>query len=274
MHRVGYGLYQIPASEAKAATLAAVSVGYRTFDSASFYGNEKEVGEALRECGVPRSELFIATKVWTDCIGARKVRESVLKSLELLKIDYCDLAYVHWPCDGHVEAYGELEKLCDMGAVRNIGLSNYRKEDYEALKNVRIQPLVNQIEVNPWMYRKDAISYFVERGIGIVAYKPLLRGAGMDKDDPKLLAISEKHSVSIAQVLLRWATQHGFYVIPKSTNLGRMRENLDIFHFDLDQHDLDYLDSLSTDVSAFQTHFAKRAVVDKDGPTLELYGGS
>ncbi|KAJ8600352.1 hypothetical protein CTAYLR_000679 [Chrysophaeum taylorii] len=271
--RVGFGLYQIPAAETKEATLRALSLGYRHLDCASFYGNEARVGEAISESGIPRSELFVATKVWTDCIGLgpEAVTKSLLKSLQLLRLEYCDLAYVHWPVPGHVDAYRALERLRDAGKVKAVGVSNYRIQDLEELGAT---PVANQIEVNPWMYRRETIDYFRSRGIQIVAYKPLLRGAGLD--DPGVARIAQARGVSPAQILLRWGTHHGFSVIPKSSNADRMAQNLRLDAVDLAPEDLAYLDNLTTPESyaTFEAHFQKRAVVDKDGPTLPVYYSS
>ena len=158
---IGYGLYQIPADESEAATLQAISLGYRHLDSASFYANEPGVGLAIAACGVPREDLFVASKMWTDCIGAgaAAVKASILKSIESLQCGYLDLAYVHWPVSGkHVQAYEALEELHAEGKVKAIGLSNYRVEDYEELMaaplpgghaalniSARVQPVVNQV---------------------------------------------------------------------------------------------------------------------------------
>jgi len=277
MPRVGYGLYEIPASEAKALTLKALELGYRHLDCASFYGNEKEVGEAIAESGLARKELYVASKVWTDCIGAgpKAVRASILKSLEFLKVDYLDCAYVHWPCEGHVEAYKALERLKDEGKVKSLGLSNYRVKDYLALEpHIRVTPVVNQIEANPWLYRRECIGHFGALAIRTVAYKPLLRGKGPDKD-PTIDVIAEQMNCTPAQVLLRWGIDRGFVILPRSTNHDRMKENISINHLEFTQRQMDFLNSLTNDdaIIDFEDHFQKRAVIDPKKPTLAVYGG-
>ena len=282
---VGYGLYQIPADESEAATLHALSLGYRHLDSASFYANEAGVGRAIVKSEIPRSELYVASKVWTDCIGlgAAAVRSSILKSLELLQVQYLDLAYVHWPVPGkHVEAYEALEALVREGKVKAIGLSNYRVADYEELfasssssssLSSRIQPAVNQIEVNPFLFRKDAIDFFRAKGILIVAYKPLLRGKGVE--DARVGSLAAKLGTTPGDVLLRWGAQRGLVLLPKSTNPERMAANLRCWDgaVALDSEDMAALDALTDPVESaktFEAHFAKRAVVDPSNTTVNL----
>jgi len=277
--KIGYGLYQIPYGETKEATLKALSMGYRHLDSASFYANEDQVGEAIAASGIDRKELYVATKVWTDCIGKGPVavEASVRKSLELLNLDYVDCCYVHWPCEGYIECYHTLEKLCDQGLVRAIGLSNFRIEDYEKLlqANIRILPIVNQLEVNPWMYRKDTIEYFQQQNMHIVAYKPLLRGKAAT--DPKVLELSNTLQLSPGQLLIRWLLDKSIIVIPRSQNEERMHQNLHSPDLKpLDSETTHFLDSIMApdDLANFDEHFSRRAVVDANGPTLALYSGS
>jgi len=277
MPRIGYGLYQVPREQTKALTLKALELGYRHLDCASFYGNEAEVGEALAECGLPREELYVATKVWTDCIGAgpAAVRSSLLKSLELLGLDYVDCCYVHWPCAGHVRAYQALEEFVDEGKVKSLGLSNYRVKDYLELQKVhRVRPVVNQIEVNPWLFREDVIGHFGYWAIRTVAYKPLRRGKAATTKDPNIHTIAGELKCTPAQVVLRWAIDKGLVILPRSTDPGRMAENININKIEFIQPQMDYLTGLTNDdaITDFEDHFAKRAVVDPDGPTLAVYG--
>eukprot|EP00616_Rhizochromulina_sp_CCMP1243_P001386 CAMPEP_0118961674 /NCGR_PEP_ID=MMETSP1173-20130426/281_1 /TAXON_ID=1034831 /ORGANISM="Rhizochromulina marina cf, Strain CCMP1243" /LENGTH=298 /DNA_ID=CAMNT_0006909859 /DNA_START=72 /DNA_END=968 /DNA_ORIENTATION=+ len=273
---VGYGLYQMDEEEAERSTAVALSCGYRHLDSASFYGNEAGVGRAIAASSIPREELFIASKVWTDCIGlgAHAVRHSVEVSLERLQVDFLDLVYVHWPVPGkHVEAYKALEALVAEGKARGIGLSNYRVADYEELvaSGITLAPLVNQIEVNPFLYRRDAIDFFQDKGMAIVGYKPLLRGKAVT--DATAIEVARKHNVTPAQVLLRWGIQHKFAVLPKSSQAERIDSNLHLFHFHLDDGDMATLDSLTTkdSLANFEAHFTKRSVADPSCPTLGDY---
>lgn len=279
MPALGYGLYQIHAEESEAATLLALSMGYRHLDSASFYANEGGVGRAIKASGIPREELFVATKVWTDCIGlgSDAVRSSVERSMAELQVTYLDMVYVHWPVpDKHVDAYKSLEGLVESGHIRTIGLSNYRVKDYQELMEagVTVRPAVNQIEVNPFMFRRDVIDYFASEGIPTVAYKPLHRGDGLDHS--VVAALAAKYGKTPGQVLLRWGAQHGFALLPKSVNPERMEQNLQCFSddFSLSSQDMGILDALTTPGSAatFEAHFMKRAVQDRSGPTLPMYG--
>ncbi|KAJ1461726.1 NADP-dependent oxidoreductase domain-containing protein [Pelagophyceae sp. CCMP2097] len=278
MPQVGFGLYLMGEAEACAATAAALKAGYRHLDSASFYGNERGVGAGLLASGVARRDVFVATKVWTDCIGLGPdaVRSSVRKSAELLGVEYLDLVYVHWPAPGHVAAYRALEALHAEGLVRAIGLSNYRIEDYDELVSagLKVAPVANQIECNPWLFRTETIEFFKAKDIATVAYKPLLRGGGLD--DATVVGLSGKHGVSPAQVLVKWGLNHGLAVLPKSSNAGRMAQNLDVWSFDLGSEDMAQLDALQPAGSdeTFRAHFAKRAVVDADQPTVAVYAGA
>ena len=280
---VGYGLYQIPAEESEGATLEALRIGYRHLDSAAFYANEEGVGRAIAASGLPRDELFVASKVWTDCVGlgAACVRSSIEKSLALLQLDYLDLAYVHWPVPGkHVEAYRAIEELVREGKVRAIGLSNYRIEDYQELMAApgrKVEPAVNQIEVNPFLYRAETIAYFQTREIPVVAYKPFLRGKGTE--EALVVSLAEKYSTTPGEVLLRWGFHKGLVLFPKSVRSERMALNLacasPAHPVKLADQDVAALDAL-TDAGSeatFQAHFAKRAVADATNPTIALgYG--
>ena len=216
--------------------------------------------------------------------------------LLLHQVDYLDLVYVHWPVPtppaaagggvgspvAHVVAYRALEQLCAEGLVRAIGLSNYRIEDYEALLAagpLRVEPAVNQIEANPFLFRRATVEYFAGRGVAMVAYKPFLRGGAFG--DPTVSAVASRYGVSAGEVLLRWSLNHGFTVLPKSTNPGRMAANLACFPtkggWDLSDEDMDALDALTVEPASgatFEQHFSKRAVADPAAPTVALgYAG-
>mmetsp|Transcript_8896 Transcript_8896/g.33594 ORF Transcript_8896/g.33594 Transcript_8896/m.33594 type:complete len:194 (-) Transcript_8896:42-623(-) len=166
--------------------------------------------------------------------------------MEALGVDYVDLALVHWPHPGHEETYRGLEALVDEGLVKAVGLSNYTVEDYRKLEStLRIAPVVNQIEVNPLLFRKDCVEFFQQAGLVVQAYKPLRRGAALNAEE--ITAIAAKHGISNAQVCLRWAIQRNMVVLPKTATPARMVENLDIFGCELDDADMRVLDSLTKD---------------------------
>jgi len=247
----------------------ALSVGYSLFDCAQFYNNEKQVGEALK--GVPREKLYLASKVWTDKIyqGPDAIRAQFHKTLQDLQTDYLDLYLVHWPVPGkHIEAYKVLEQLKQEGKVKSIGLSNYTIEDYEELKpHIKIIPSINQIEVNPFLYRKQTIDYFQKEGIVIQAYRGLRQGQEMNNEI--LLQIAKKYEKTPAQILGRWCIQKNIIFIPKTVSKNRMIENISLFDFKLDDSDIQYLDSLTTqqNLEAFKTLYQKCVI--RDTPLTE-----
>ena len=268
---VGYGTYKvgfIPASASSVASAAgdakateievtaaecvemALKVGYRFLDCAEFYGNEHEVGKAIKASGVPREELFLASKCWTTTIhkGPEAVQAQLEKTLADLGTDYIDLYCIHWPVPGkHVAAYQQLEKAQKAGLVRSLGVSNYAVEDLEELiapGAATVVPTINQIEINPFLYRKNTIDFFEAKGVKMQSYRALRDGKAFD--DPTIVAIATKHAKSAAQVLGRWCVQHGFVYIPKSVKEPRMVENMAVFDFELDADDMAKLDALTT----------------------------
>lgn len=278
---VGFGTYKIgfiPASASSAGGAAsefnpevmlrvfndAVSVGYTFFDCAQFYNNEKQVGEALK--GIPREKLFLASKVWTDKIyeGPEAVRAQFNQTLKDLQTDYLDLYLIHWPVPGkHIEAYKVLEELKKEGKIKSIGLSNYTIEDYEELKpHITIKPTINQIEVNPFLYRKQTIDYFQKEGIEIQAYRALRQGQEMNNE--KIIAIAQKYKKSPAQILGRWCVQKKIIFFPKTLSKSRMIENISVFDFVLSDEDIQTLDSLTTqqNLEAFKVLYQKCVIRD------------
>eukprot|EP00928_Gymnodinium_smaydae_P079882 TRINITY_DN63713_c0_g1_i1.p2 TRINITY_DN63713_c0_g1~~TRINITY_DN63713_c0_g1_i1.p2 ORF type:complete len:313 (+),score=80.59 TRINITY_DN63713_c0_g1_i1:96-1034(+) len=282
---IGYGTYKVgvvPAS-ASGATAApvdadainpatcvkqAIELGYRFLDCAEFYANEKSVGEGIAQSGVARSELYIVSKVWTTTIhaGPEAVQAQLEKSLADLGTTYLDLYLIHWPVPGgkHVEAYKQLEKAKAAGQIKSIGVSNYTVEDYKELMSsgVTVKPAVNQVEINPFMYRKQTIDFFVAEGVIMQSYRTLCNGKAFT--DPTILGIAEKHSRTTAQILGRWCVQHGFIAIPKSVKTERMAENMKVFDFTLDEADMATLDGLTTPeaIAAYVELYRKCVVRD------------
>jgi diketogulonate reductase-like aldo/keto reductase len=263
---IGFGTYKvgfIPASASSAATSStsgitrtaeqcitdALDCGYRFFECAQFYGNEKEVGKAIATSGIPRSDLFLCSKVWTSTIeqGPEAIRKQLEQTLSDLQTHYLDLYLIHWPVPGkHVEAYKTLETLSKEGKIKGIGLSNYAVEDYLELveKGIQIKPYVNQIEINPFLYRKNTIEFFKNEGILLQSYRSLRDGKAMDH--PTLVQIAQTHGKTPAQVLGRWCVQKGFVYVPKSVKKERMMENAKVFDFTLTDADMEALDGLTT----------------------------
>lgn len=228
----------------------ALSVGYRALECAEFYGNEAEVGKAIVESKIPRSELFLCSKVWTTTIekGPAAVRAQLEKTLNDLQTDYLDLYLIHWPVPGHhVEAYKTLQELQSEGKVKGIGVSNYAWEDYVELKEaegITELPLVNQIEINPFLYRKNTISKFAADEVVMQSYRSLRDGKAMNH--PVLVDMAASYKKTVAQILGRWCVQHGFVYMPKSVQKNRMVENANVFDFTISDSDVAKLDALTT----------------------------
>jgi len=265
MPQIGFGLYLIPRADTAAAVQEALAVGYRHFDSASFYDNEAESGAALRTWlaeGHDRSELFVTTKVWTtDLTDVDSAVRSAKISIDELGLGFVDLLMVHWPVPGkHVECYKALESFVKSGKAKALGVSNYSPQDYEELAKVaEIPPAVNTFEINPLLFRKEWVDFFQAKGVVLQAYKPLQRGGKALSMDAVSLT-SSRLEKSAAQVCIRWLVQKGVAVLVKSSKPERMAENLAVFDFELTPEDVTALDSLTTE-EAIQTafgHYEKR----------------
>jgi diketogulonate reductase-like aldo/keto reductase len=246
----------------------ALSVGYRFLECAQFYGNEAEVGKAIAKSGIDRKELFICSKVWTTTIeqGPEAIEQQVTKTLADLGTDYIDLYLIHWPVPGkHVEAYKTLEKLQEAGKIRGLGVSNYAWEDYVELKEapgVKQLPLVNQIEINPFLYRKNTIEKFAKEGVVMQSYRSLRDGKAFE--NPILKTIAENKGKTPAQVLGRWCVQKGFVYVPKSVKKERMVENAQVFDFELSEEEMKELDGLTTPEATATFAALYRKCVNRD----------
>jgi methylglyoxal/glyoxal reductase len=241
----GFGTYQIRSSAAKEAVESALEAGYRHIDTASIYGNEKEVGEALKASGVPKEEVFITTKLWNEDQGYNTAFEAFQRSLDRLDIEYIDLYIIHWPVTGkRLESWRAMEEIVNNSRCRAIGVSNYTiKHLEELLENCKIKPAVNQVEFNPFLYQKDLLDYCISKDILLEAYTPLSRGQKLDH--PVLRNLSGKYHKTPAQILLRWSLEHDLVVIPKSSQKKRINENASIFDFSIEPTDMVMLDSLN-----------------------------
>lgn len=240
---IALGVWQ-SGKDTKQAVLDAFKAGYRHIDTAACYGNEEAVGEAIKESGISRSELFITTKLWNDDIRKGNTREALMTSLQKLGLDYVDLYLIHWPVDGYVEAYLEMEKLKEEGYIKTIGVSNFRKSHLQnLLSKVHKIPSVNQIEINPTMQDEETISFCNENKIRLEAWSPL--GSGQCLQIPEILEIANKHHKSSAQVILRWLLQRHIIVLPKSIHKERIIENIKIFDFELNDEEMNAMNHLN-----------------------------
>jgi 2,5-diketo-D-gluconate reductase A len=240
MPQIGFGVFRIPDDDTERTVLEAIECGYRSIDTASLYGNERGVGRAIASCGLPRDDLFVSTKLWNDDQGRDRARPAFDESLDRLGLDHVDLYLIHWPKpskDLYVQTWEELETLYAQGRVRAIGVSNFQPDHLDRLlARTRVVPAVNQIELHPFLQQERLRRYDADHGLATVAWSPL--GQATSIADPVIGAIARRHGRTPAQVILRWHLQLGTVVIPKSTNPARMRENLQIFDFALEEEDL------------------------------------
>jgi methylglyoxal/glyoxal reductase len=246
--RLGLGVFQTPPGEVtRKAVRWALETGYRLIDTAAMYGNEEDVGEAVRASGVPRDEIVVTTKLWFTDHGFEAAQAAGRKSQTKLGLGPIDLYLIHWPRaespDDRLASWRALEKLQREGVVRTIGVSNYSVRHLEELaQHSRTVPSVNQVEFHPFVYDPELLHYAEQHRIVIEAYSPLTRARKLD--DPRVAALARAHGKSPAQILLRWGLQHGLVELPKSVREERIRENADLYDFSLAPKELEALDLL------------------------------
>jgi len=243
---VGLGVWKIkPSFVAKRVVKDALRVGYRHIDTARIYLNEKGVGKAIRESGVPREEIFLTTKLWNADQGYDNALKAFDKSLVRLGLDYVDLYLMHWPVTGkRLDSWRAIEEIYKSGKAKAIGVSNFTiRHLKELLANCKIVPAVNQVEFHPFLFQRDLMDYCNKRGIALEAYSPLAHGKFMNH--PTISELARKYKKSNAQVMLRWNVQHGNIVIPKSTSVERLKENLDLFDFEINNDDMQSINDLN-----------------------------
>lgn len=250
---IGLGTWQTPDGEiAHNAVRDAINLGYQLIDTAAAYGNEKSVGQGIKDSNVNRYDLFITTKLWNDHHGYKQTLSAIDESLEKLSIDYLDLYLIHWPnpigirdrwAELNAESWRAMEDAVKAGKIRAIGVSNFRREHLdELLKTASVTPAVNQIYLNPSDMQEDVVSYNNELGILSEAYSPLARGGLFNNE--VVNEVAKHYGKSPAQILLRWSLQHQFVPLPKSVHVERMKTNADIFDFVISSADMAKLDSL------------------------------
>jgi len=271
---LGLGVFQTPPEETTAAVTAALEAGYRHIDTAAAYGNERGVGDAIAAPGLDRAEVFIETKIWISDYGYDQTLHSFTKSAGKLGVDQIDLLILHQALPSEFEktigAYRALEHLLTEGKVRAIGVSNFMTDHLTALlERTTVAPTVNQIEVHPYFQQRDVQSFGAAHGILTQAWSPIggitsYRDSDRHSfDEPVILAIGERYGKSAAQVMLRWHIQEGRQVIPKSTKPERIKENIDVFDFELTNEELDEITALETGV---------RGGPEPEAVTLETFG--
>jgi 2,5-diketo-D-gluconate reductase A len=248
--QLGYGVWQVPDAQAYDAVTAALETGYRHIDTAAAYENERGVGRAVRESGLPREEVFITTKLWNGDHGYDAALRAFDQSLERLGTDYVDLYLIHWPVpqqDLYVETWRALEKIAADGRARAIGVSNFTAENLDRLlRESNTPPAINQIELHPYFPQPAMRRYNKQHGIATEAWSPLGQGGEL-LAEPLLRRLGEQYGKSPAQVVLRWHLQLGNVVIPKSVTPARIRENFEVFDFELESGDVELVSGLGSD---------------------------
>ena len=263
MPMLGYGVFQIDDATTERCVSDALSVGYRLFDTAQAYGNERGVGAAIKKSGVPRDEIFLVDKVWVSNYGDGKTLDSVKASLELLGMDYIDCMLLHQPYNDYYGAWRDLEKALDQGLVRSIGVSNFNPNRLlDICSFSKVEPMVNQVETHVFWQQHAAHENMERLGVAHMAWGPFAEGANNFFSDPLLKEIGKEHGKGVGQVALRYLIDLGVIVIPKSTHKERMEENFDIFDFDLTDDERKLVAGMDLD----------RALV-YDHDDLQLIGG-
>ena len=235
----GFGVFQIPEKECERAVINAVEAGCRLIDTASSYQNEEAVGRAIRNCSIPREELFITTKAYIQEMGYDNTMQAFERSMRKLGLDYLDLYLIHMPFGDYYDSWRAMEELYRAGKVRAIGVCNFLPDRLlDLCYNVEIKPQINQIERHPHYQRKEELELMNELGIQAQAWAPFAEGLKGMFDEPILKEIAVKYGKTAAQIILRWNVQQGVIVIPKSVHKERMKENLNIWDFELDEEDM------------------------------------
>lgn len=261
MPQVGYGVYQVSPAECERCVSDALKVGYRMIDTAQAYHNEDGVGAAVKKSGIPRGDLFLVSKIWISNYGYEKAKASIDESLRRLGTDYIDLMLLHQPFCDRYGAYRALEEAYKEGKLRAIGVSNFYPDHFiDLTSNVEIVPAVNQVETHVFDQQIEAQKYMKEFGTHMMAWAPLAEGRNNFFTNTVLEGIGRKYGKSVAQVALRWLVQRDVIIIPKSTHVERMEQNLDIFDFTLSDDDMAEISCLDTATSLFFDHHDPQTV--------------
>ncbi|MEI0686327.1 aldo/keto reductase [Brachyspira pilosicoli] len=253
---LGFGVYQIQDyNECKKAVLNAIETGYRLIDTAASYKNEKAVGDAIKESGINRKELFITTKLWIQKNGYEDTKKAFNNSLEKLQLDYLDLYLIHQPFGDYYGEWRCMEELYKNGKIKAIGVCNFFADRLiDLIMHNEIVPAVNQVEVNPFYQKNDYQTIMNEYNVQMQSWAPFAEGRNNMFTNEVLLSIAKKYNKSIAQVILNWLVKRNIVVIPKTVRKERMEENFNIFDFELDESDIKLISSLDKNESSFFSH--------------------
>lgn len=271
MPLIGYGVFRITDENAcEEAVLQALNTGYRLIDTAAAYENERAVGRAIKRSGIPRNEIFLTTKLWVTDTSYEKAKPALERSLERLGLDYVDLYLIHQPYNDYYGAWRALEELYAQGKVKAIGVDNFTEDKLaDFLFFNKIKPAVNMVECNPFYQRQNDLEYMQSQNIQMQAWSPLSAGAENVFSNPVLCDIAEKYNKSSAQIILRWLVQRGIVPVVKSANPARMKENIDIFDFELSQNDIQAIATLDTGHTCFTARKDAKQVTDFLNKALE-----
>ena len=252
----GFGVFQVSdKTQCEQAVLDAIDSGYRLIDTAAAYMNEEAVGNAVKKCGIQREELFITTKLWVQDASYENAKKAFNTSIEKLGLDYIDLYLIHQPMGDYYGAWRAIEELYKIGVVRAIGVCNF----YPAIladfcETVEIKPMINQVELHPFFQQENAVQNMKDYGVQPQAWGPFAEGKHNIFTNPELMAIGKKYGKSAAQVVLRWNIQREVIVIPKSIHKSRMKENIDIWDFELNNEDMEIISKMDIGHSEIVNH--------------------
>lgn len=261
MPKLGYGVYQTPLEDTKKCVLDAIEIGYRSIDTAQAYGNEAGVGDALKECGIPREEFFVTTKVWITNAGYEKAKASIEESLRKLKTDYIDLLLIHQPFGDYYGTYRAMEEAYKASKVRAIGISNFGPDRYLDIEHFsEIKPAVNQVETHVFQQQKTAKEYMKKYGCQIESWGPFAEGKNNMFTNKVLTKIGKNYGKTAAQVALRFLLQSDVVVIPKSVHKDRMKQNFEVFDFTLNENEMKEIEALDGGESLFFSHYDPKTV--------------
>lgn len=261
MPKLGYGVYQTPPEDTRRCVLDAIEVGYRSIDTAQAYGNESGVGDAIAECGLPREEFFLTTKIWITNAGYESAKASIKESLEKLRTDYLDLLLIHQPFGDYYGSYRAMEEFYKEGKIRALGVSNFGPDRYLDIEHFsEIKPAVNQIETHVFQQQKVAKEYLQKYNCQIESWGPFAEGKNNMFTNPVLTEVGAKYGKTAAQVALRFLIQSDVVVIPKTTHRDRMEQNLNVFDFTLTADDMAAIEALDSGESQFFSHYDPKTV--------------
>ncbi|QFR61126.1 aldo/keto reductase [Levilactobacillus zymae] len=268
MPQLGFGVFQVPdLAECETAVTTAIQAGYRLIDTATAYQNEAAVGRAIAKSDVPREELFITSKLWVSDFTYERAQKGIDASLQKLGLDYLDLYLLHQPYGDVMGAWRALEEAYHAGKIRAIGVSNFYADQLKNLElTMSVQPVINQVEVNPWYQQPTEVQFNQDENVRVEAWAPFAEGKHGIFTDPTITKIAQAHGKTTGQVILRWLLQRGITVIPKSVHADRMAENLDVFDFELTAAEMSTLAGLDRQESQFFDH--------RDPVTIEQIFGS